>query len=301
MKFKRLTLFVATFALMICGFLSTSSNNVSAHSWYWWAKKPRTVVLTRPRYIYEIQGTTPRYKSYEIRKKLLKAGTSIKIQHVASYDWIVTNRGYANGYFKKNQKFWVMNDSKRKWKETYQQYKKNHTAKNLIKRNHNKKTTASKDIADLKKVEKMTSKPALGGSIYGYFANIPKKGLMKFAFYHSYDPNGFKIEGDFVNLSNQTVNLDDYLNNYFTYQLTTSDLGDGNHYVKFHTNQTVGPYDHAHFTATSNGPKNAHDHNKLMMETSTNADVNIPFMGVTVPVFQDNQKAHLLGELIFRD
>ena len=122
MKFKRLTLFVATFALTICGFLSTSSNNVSAHSWYWWAKKPRTVVLTRPRYIYEIQGTIPRYKSYEIRKKLLKAGTSIKIQHVASYDWIVTKRGYANGYFKKNQKFWVMNDSKRKWKETYQQY-----------------------------------------------------------------------------------------------------------------------------------------------------------------------------------
>ena len=153
MKFKRLTLFVATFALMICGFLSTSSNNVSAHSWYWWAKKPRTVVLTRPRYIYEIQGTTPRYKSYEIRKKLLKAGTSIKIQHVASYDWIVTKRGYANGYFKKNQKFWVMNDSKRKWKETYQQYKKNHTAKKSNKKKSQQKTTASKDIADLKKVE----------------------------------------------------------------------------------------------------------------------------------------------------
>lgn len=160
----------------------------------------------------------------------------------------------------------------------------------LVKLKKQRKATATtKKVTNnnLKEVAKMTAKPYLGGDLSrGYFANIPKKGLMKFAFYHSYDPNGFKIEGDFVNLSNQTVNLDDYLNNYFTYQLTTSDLGDGNHYVTFHTTQTIAPYSHANFTATSNGPKNANDINTLLVETRTdNTDVKLPFMGVKVPVW----------------
>lgn len=131
----------------------------------------------------------------------------------------------------------------------------------------------------------MTSKPYLGGNLMkGYFANIPKKGTMTFGFSHSYAPTGFEITGDFINLSDQTVNLNDYLNNYFTYQLTTADLGNGNHYVSFHTNQAVKPYSHAHFKATSDGPQNAHDLDSLIMETRTNADIKLPFMGVKVPV-----------------
>lgn len=122
-KTNKPILLFATFFLVLCSFLAVNSNNVSAKSWYWWAKKPRTIVLTRPRYIYEIQGTTPRYKNYMIRKKLLKAGTTMKIQHVASYDWVITKPGYANGYFKVNKKFWIIPESKNIWKDRYEKYK----------------------------------------------------------------------------------------------------------------------------------------------------------------------------------
>ena len=44
-------------------------------------------MLVRDRIIYEIQGTIPRYKNYLIKK--LKAGTVIKIHHIASYDLIL--------------------------------------------------------------------------------------------------------------------------------------------------------------------------------------------------------------------
>lgn len=280
MKLKRVVLITGTLFLTACGYLGINGNTASAHSWSWWAK-PRTVVLTKPRYIYEIQGTTPRYKSYEVRKKLLKAGTTLKIQHVASYDWLVTKRGYANGYFKNNQKFWVMNDSKGNWKKLYKRSKQTRKAKKQRKTT----ITANKTTDNLKEVAKMTAKPYLGGDlIRGYFANIPKRGTMNFAFYH--DAPNFEIKGDFINITGQPVKLEDYLNNYFTYQLPTSDLGDGNHYVTFHTTQIVAPYSHANFKAISNGPKNANDIDKLLMETRTdNTDVKLPFMGVRVPVF----------------
>lgn len=273
MKLKRVALITGTLFLTVCGCLGANGNTVSAHSWSWWAK-PRTVVLTKPRYIYEIQGAAPRYKSYEVRKKLLKAGTTLKIQHVASYDWLVTKRGYANGYFKNNQKFWVMNDSKGNWKKLYKRSKQTRKAKKQ------RKTTDN-----LKEVAKMTAKPYLGGDLSrGYFANIPKRGTMTFSFEH--DAPNFTISGDFINITGQPVKLEDYLNNYFTYQLPTSNLGDGNHYVTFHTTQIVAPYSHANFKAISNGPKNANDINKLLMETRTdNTDVKLPFMGVRVPVF----------------
>lgn len=277
---KKSILFIATFILILCGFLVVNNDNVSAKSWYWWAK-PRTVVLTKPRYIYEIQGATPRYKSYEVRKKLLKAGTTLKIQHVASYDWLVTKPGYANGYFKNNQKFWVMNDSKGNWKKLYKRSKQTRKAKKQRKTT----ITANKTTDNLKEVAKMTVRPYLGGDLSrGYFANIPKRGTMTFSFEH--DAPNFAISGDFINITGQPVKLEDYLNNYFTYQLPTSDLGDGNHYVTFHTTQIVAPYSHANFKAISNGPKNANDINKLLMETRTdNTDVKLPFMGVRVPVF----------------
>lgn len=277
---KKSILFIATFILILCGFLVVNNDNVSAKSWYWWAK-PRTVVLTKPRYIYEIQGATPRYKSYEVRKKLLKAGTTLKIQHVASYDWLVTKPGYANGYFKNNQKFWVMNDSKGDWKKLYKRSKQTRKAKKQRKTT----ITANKTTDNLKEVAKMTAKPYLGGDLSrGYFANIPKRGTMTFSFEH--DAPNFAISGDFINITGQSVKLEDYLNNYFTYQLPTSDLGDGNHYVTFHTTQIVAPYSHANFKAISNGPKNANDIDKLLMETRTdNTDVKLPFMGVRVPVF----------------
>lgn len=281
MKLKRIALITGTLFLTACGCLGINGNTVSAHSWSWWAK-PRTIVLTKPRYIYEVQGTTPRYKSYEVRKKLLKAGTTLKIQHVASYDWLVTKPGYANGYFKNNQKFWVMNDAKGNWKKLYKKSKQTRKVKK-----QRKATATTKKVTNnnLKEVAKMTAKPYLGGDLSrGYFANIPKKGTMTFAFYH--DAPNFAIKGDFINITNQSVKLEDYLNNYFTYQLPTTDLGDGTHYVTFHTTQMVAPYSHANFTAISNGPKNANDIDKLLMETRTdNTDVELPFMGVKVPVW----------------
>jgi len=43
-------------------------------------------VLVSDRIIYEILGTITKYKDFLIIKKKIKAGTVIKIHHIASYD-----------------------------------------------------------------------------------------------------------------------------------------------------------------------------------------------------------------------
>lgn len=76
------------------------------HGYIWWSKKPRKVRVTRDHKIYEIQAVLPRYKSYEIRSKILKKGSTIKIVHGWSYLWLVYGHGLAHNY---NKRFWVAN------------------------------------------------------------------------------------------------------------------------------------------------------------------------------------------------
>ena len=121
-KYRKSIIITLTIIVSILLIPFYSVKRVSAHSFTWWAKKPRTVVLTRSRYIYEIQGTIPRYKNHLIIKKKLRAGTVIKIHHVASYDWIVNKKGLANGYYTSYGKFWVITDSKTDWKDPYSKY-----------------------------------------------------------------------------------------------------------------------------------------------------------------------------------
>lgn len=120
MKNKFLKVIFALLLLLTATSMYLKTNTVEAsHSWYWWAKKPRTIVLTRPRYIYEIQGTIPRYKNHMVTKKLMPAGTTMKIQHAADYDWIITKSGYANSRKSPYGKFWIITNGKYRWKMSY--------------------------------------------------------------------------------------------------------------------------------------------------------------------------------------
>lgn len=106
MKQKNIILTVLALLAVTFG-LVTTTQTASAHSYQWWCK-PRRVMAIVPHKIYEIQPVTPRYKSYRIRTKTLKPGDEVKIQHVASYTWLVTGKGLSNGYFHSNNKpFWV--------------------------------------------------------------------------------------------------------------------------------------------------------------------------------------------------
>lgn len=71
------------------------------------ASQYREVRVTKPVKIYKMKIGHPLYKTHAISSKTLKKGQKVKIQDSASYAWIVTHKGWSNGYFKSNGKyFW---------------------------------------------------------------------------------------------------------------------------------------------------------------------------------------------------
>ncbi|MDF7672178.1 hypothetical protein PT281_02600 [Lactobacillus sp. ESL0701] len=93
-----------------------TNTNVSAHSFIWWCK-PREVKVVKPVQISEIKKGMPLSKSRCIGHKVLEKGTQLKIQHAASYIWIVQKKGLANDYFKtdRHKYFWVAGNYPKHW------------------------------------------------------------------------------------------------------------------------------------------------------------------------------------------
>lgn len=116
---KKLGTFFILLLSIIC-FMGFSPNKVSAHSWYWFAKKPRTVVLMYPKKIYELQGQIPAYKDKVIRTRTLPEGTVIKIQHGWHYDWMVSGHGLSTSPNNWSGRFWITAPEKNNnWFDTY--------------------------------------------------------------------------------------------------------------------------------------------------------------------------------------
>lgn len=113
MKLKKVALTVVAIAMAIVG-LSTVNKTVSAHSFQWWCK-PREVEVVKPVRINEIKKGVPLYKSHCVSHKILKKGTRLKIQHAASYTWIVQKEGLANGYFNSGRYFWETGNNPKHW------------------------------------------------------------------------------------------------------------------------------------------------------------------------------------------
>lgn len=116
MKTKKILLAGAT-ALLLG--LSGVSTNVSAHSFSWWCK-PREVKVIKPVRINKVKVGNPRAYNHVVAHKTLKKGTKLKIQHVASYTWIIHKKGLADGYFKSpktkaGKYFWETGNYPKKW------------------------------------------------------------------------------------------------------------------------------------------------------------------------------------------
>lgn len=105
MKIKS-SIYALTTFLFLCCLLSVSHQNTYASRWNNY-EHPRVVEVIKPTKIYKIKIGHPRYKSHVVATKTLKNGQKVKIQTAASYTWIVTHKGWSNGYFKTNGKyFW---------------------------------------------------------------------------------------------------------------------------------------------------------------------------------------------------
>lgn len=99
--------------------LKFTTNTVSAHSFYWW-EKPRKVIVINDHTIYQIKKRYPLYRSYRVKKKTLHPGDVVTIHHAASYTWIVNHSGWANGYGNnRSSKFWETGG--KNWYELYNQ------------------------------------------------------------------------------------------------------------------------------------------------------------------------------------
>ncbi|WEV39222.1 hypothetical protein OZX58_03005 [Lactobacillus sp. ESL0680] len=113
---KREKLIVLAGFLAIAIGVGITNTDVSAHSFAWWSR-PRKVEVVKPVQISEIKKGVPLYKSHCVGHKVLKKGTQLKIQHAASYIWIVQKKGLANGYFKTDghKYFWVAGNYPKYW------------------------------------------------------------------------------------------------------------------------------------------------------------------------------------------
>lgn len=107
-----------------------------AHSYSWWTLRPRKVRVTKRHRIYEIQAVIPRYKSYEIRSKVLKKDSIVRINHGWSYLWIVKGKGLKSNYSKGDGRFWTTNGSKGWYSLKLRSKKKSHVSTSLRKKNN---------------------------------------------------------------------------------------------------------------------------------------------------------------------
>ncbi|WEV51869.1 hypothetical protein OZX69_03990 [Lactobacillus sp. ESL0731] len=110
---KRIIIVVTALVAILLGTVNNSSIT-SAHSFAWWCK-PREVKVVKSVRINKIKKEVPLYKSHCVGHKILKKGTRLKIQHVASYTWIVQKKGLANGYFNSSNYFWETGNFPKHW------------------------------------------------------------------------------------------------------------------------------------------------------------------------------------------
>ena len=87
--------------------LNVFGRNVQAKYWKEYYFKPREVKVIKPVKIYKMKIAYPLYKTHAVASKILRKGQKVHIRDVASYEWLVTHKGWANGYFKAHGKyFW---------------------------------------------------------------------------------------------------------------------------------------------------------------------------------------------------
>lgn len=87
--------------------LNVFGQNVQAKYWKEYYFKPREVKVIKPVKIYKMKIAYPLYKTHAVASKTLRKGQKVHIRDVASYEWLVTHKGWANGYFKAHGKyFW---------------------------------------------------------------------------------------------------------------------------------------------------------------------------------------------------
>lgn len=229
------------------------------HYVYSWGDTPHLVVVKKPITIRKVMFNHNNVGIYLGKKRYLKRGDKIRI------------RAYGN-----SGAYWIMGHN---WRWTYP-HKTDNWFKIYKPSSHHK--TTKKSLAKqqgTKKTSKLTAKPYIKGDMLkGYSANIPTKGVMKFSINHRLGTQyGFEISGSITNTSNKLLNLNDYLNNYFTYRLPE------NYMLNFHTSQVVQPNSTAKFTAISDNPVWVNDIDSVLVETNTKADVKLPFLGLYVP------------------
>lgn len=237
------------------------------HYVYAWGDTPHQVVVKKPITIRKVMFNHNNVGIHLGKKRYLRRGDKIRV------------RAYGN-----SGAYWIMGHN---WRWTYP-HKTDNWFK-LYKPSSHRKATKKKPLTRQQKinklnklqnkVNKLTAKPYLEGDmIEGYFANIPTKGVMQFSIDHRLGmQHGFEMIGSFTNTSNKLLNLNDYLNNYFTYRLPE------NYMLHFHTNQVVQPNSTVKFKAVTDNPEWVNDINSVLMETRTDADVKLPFIGLDVP------------------
>lgn len=126
MKRNKSFLFIITAFLSLFIAFGAIKQTTSAHSFTWWSH-PRTVVVTKKTRIYKIKPRYPLYKSRCIKKSWLKKGSKLKINHVASYTWIIHKKGYVDHFNKPLGQFWTANRSKGWFKLATKKVKKSNT------------------------------------------------------------------------------------------------------------------------------------------------------------------------------
>jgi hypothetical protein len=105
MKKKSSVIGAITFICLILS-LGLTKQKALASRWTTY-RHPREVKVIKPIKIYKMKFAYPLYKTHAIGSKTLKKGQKVKIQIAASYEWIVTHKGWSNGYFKHGGKyFW---------------------------------------------------------------------------------------------------------------------------------------------------------------------------------------------------
>lgn len=106
MKRKSLLMsFLVIFGVLLS--LNVFGQNVQAKYWKEYYFKPREVKVIKPVKIYKMRIAYPLYKTHAVASKTLRRGQKVHIRDVASYEWLVTHKGWANGYFKAHGKyFW---------------------------------------------------------------------------------------------------------------------------------------------------------------------------------------------------
>lgn len=94
---KKLLLILATllFALPFGGMVSARNTYQSMY----WYRHPRKVIVTKRTRLYRIKVRYPMYKCRSDKSIVVRKGSVLKVQRMASWNWVVTSKSWTRKHF----------------------------------------------------------------------------------------------------------------------------------------------------------------------------------------------------------